>query len=161
MTGDDVHQSKRKSTLEDTLWSTNNNQRHARFAPFHFDSDSLSDSSFSWLFFFPFSFCFMSIPRWQLIAVQSANSRFHLRNQWCWDEQSPDTPGIACGLVRAHANAAFAGLVMSALFGLAVSIKFHAPGFLGAPTQGILYPWLGNAFIAFLYYAFHFSPEGR
>jgi cbb3-type cytochrome oxidase subunit 1 len=55
--------------------------------------------------------------------------------------------------------------VLAALFGLAVSIKFHAPGFLGSHawdtwgrlrydhTQGILYAWLGNAFIAFLYYA--------
>ncbi|HEY4047882.1 MAG TPA: cbb3-type cytochrome c oxidase subunit I [Acidobacteriaceae bacterium] len=80
----------------------------------------------------------------------------------------PTPPGIAYRLVRAHAIAAFVGLVLSALFGLAVSIKFHAPGFLGAHgwdtwgrlrydhTQGILYAWLGNAFIAFLYYAVPF-----
>ncbi len=72
---------------------------------------------------------------------------------------------IAYPLVRAHAYAAFAGLFLSALFGLLVSIKFHAPAFLGGHgwetwgrlrydhTQGILYAWLGNAFIAFLYYA--------
>ena len=71
----------------------------------------------------------------------------------------------AYSLIRAHTYAAFAGLVLSALFGLAVSIKFHAPGFLGGHgwdtwgrlrydhTQGILYAWLGNAFLAFLYYA--------
>lgn len=74
------------------------------------------------------------------------------------------TPAIQ-KLIRAHAYAAFAGLVISALFGLLVSIKFYAPAFLGGHgwdtwgrlrydhTQGILYAWLGNAFIAFLYYA--------
>jgi cytochrome c oxidase cbb3-type subunit I/II len=68
-------------------------------------------------------------------------------------------------LVRAHIFAAFIGLLISALFGLMVSIKFHIPDFLSAHgwdtwgrlrydhTQGILYAWLGNAFIAFLYYA--------
>lgn len=68
-------------------------------------------------------------------------------------------------LIRAHTFAAFAGLVLSAVFGLLVSVKFHAPSFLGDQawdtwgrlrydhTQGILYAWLGNAFIAFLYYA--------
>jgi cbb3-type cytochrome oxidase subunit 1/cbb3-type cytochrome oxidase cytochrome c subunit len=74
------------------------------------------------------------------------------------------TPGVQ-KLIRAHAVAAFAGLLISALFGLLVSIKFYAPSFLGGHawdtwgrlrydhTQGILYAWLGNAFIAFLYYA--------
>jgi cytochrome c oxidase cbb3-type subunit I/II len=68
-------------------------------------------------------------------------------------------------LIRAHTYAAFAGLLLSSLFGLLVSIKFYAPGFLDGHawdtwgrlrydhTQGILYAWLGNAFIAFLYYA--------
>lgn len=68
-------------------------------------------------------------------------------------------------LIRAHTYAAFAGLLISALFGLMVSIKFHAPNFLSGHgwdtwgrlrydhTQGILYAWLVNAFIAFLYYA--------
>ena len=68
-------------------------------------------------------------------------------------------------LIRAHTFAAFAGLLLSAIFGLLVSIKFHAPSFLDGHgwdtwgrlrydhTQGILYAWLGNAFIAFLYYA--------
>lgn len=71
-------------------------------------------------------------------------------------------------LVRAHTYAAFSGLTLSALFGLMVSIKFHAPSFLSTHaastwgrlrydhTQGILYAWLGNAFIAFLYYAVPF-----
>lgn len=68
-------------------------------------------------------------------------------------------------LMRAHTYAAFAGLGLSSLFGLLVAIKFYLPGFLGGHawdtwgrlrydhTQGILYAWLGNAFIAFLYYA--------
>ena len=68
-------------------------------------------------------------------------------------------------LIRAHVGAAFIGLVLSALFGLMTSIKFHIPEFLSGHgwdtwgrlrynhTQGILYAWLGNAFIAFLYYA--------
>ena len=72
---------------------------------------------------------------------------------------------VAHDLIRAHTYAAFAGLLLSGLFGLLVSIKFHAPSFLGSHgwdtwgrlrydhTQGILYAWLGNAFIAFLYYA--------
>ncbi|MHB1699774.1 MAG: cbb3-type cytochrome c oxidase subunit I [Acidobacteriaceae bacterium] len=72
---------------------------------------------------------------------------------------------VATKLVRAHTYAAFVGLILSALFGLAVSIKFHAPEFLTNHaaltwgrlrydhTQGILYAWLGNAFIAFIYYA--------
>ncbi|HET9086841.1 MAG TPA: cbb3-type cytochrome c oxidase subunit I [Acidobacteriaceae bacterium] len=75
---------------------------------------------------------------------------------------------VATKLVRAHTYAAFAGLMLSALFGLAVSIKFHVPEFLTGHsaltwgrlrydhTQGILYAWLGNAFLAFLYYAVPF-----
>src|SRR5260370_15859687 len=77
----------------------------------------------------------------------------------------------AYSLIRAHTYAAFAGLVLSALFGLAVSIKFHAPGFPAGHgwdtwgslcydhPQGILYAWLGNAFIAFLYYAAPFLTK--
>lgn len=72
---------------------------------------------------------------------------------------------VATGLVKAHAYAAFVGLVLSALFGLAVSVKFHVPEFLTNHaaltwgrlrydhTQGILYAWLGNAFIAFIYFS--------
>ena len=74
-------------------------------------------------------------------------------------------PADTHGLIRAHTIASLVGLFLSALFGLCVSIKFDAPGFLGHHawetwgrlrydhTQGILYAWLGNAFIAFLYYA--------
>ena len=68
-------------------------------------------------------------------------------------------------LIAAHGYAALAGLVLSAIFGLLVSLKFHLPELLTGPawltwgrlrydhTQGILYAWLGNAFLAFLYYA--------
>ncbi|HEX4020499.1 MAG TPA: cbb3-type cytochrome c oxidase subunit I [Acidobacteriaceae bacterium] len=75
---------------------------------------------------------------------------------------------IESRLIRAHTYAAFCGLLLSALFGLMVSIKFNAPSFLTGHaawtwgrlrydhTQGILYAWLGNAFIAFLYYAVPF-----
>ena len=53
-------------------------------------------------------------------------------------------------LIRAHVGAAFIGLVLSALFGLMTSIKFHMPEFLSGHgwdtwgrlrynhTQGIL-----------------------
>src|SRR5580698_2241041 len=68
-------------------------------------------------------------------------------------------------LVAAHGYASLAGVLVSALFGLAVSLKFHAPEFLSQyswltwgrlrfdHTQGILYGWLGNLFLAFLYCA--------
>ncbi|MFP5210960.1 MAG: cbb3-type cytochrome c oxidase subunit I [Acidobacteriota bacterium] len=80
-------------------------------------------------------------------------------------QAAPAQVPVESKLVRAHAYAAFAGLVLSALFGLAVSINFHVPEFLTNHaaltwgrlrydhTQGILYAWLGNAFIAFIYYA--------
>jgi cbb3-type cytochrome c oxidase subunit II len=68
-------------------------------------------------------------------------------------------------LVSAHGYAALAGILISALFGLAVALKFNFPEFLAQDswltwgrlrfdhTQGILYGWLGNLFLAFLYYA--------
>ena len=80
---------------------------------------------------------------------------------------------VATGLVRAHTYAAFVGLLVSALFGLTVSIKFHVPEFLTNRaaltwgrlrydhTQGILYAWLGNAFLAFIYYAVPFLTRRR
>ena len=51
-----------------------------------------------------------------------------------------------------------------AVLGLVMSIKFHAPDWLGgvpwlswgrlryAHTQGLFFGWLGNAFLAFLYF---------
>lgn len=87
--------------------------------------------------------------------------------------ENQSSPPIAYKLIRAHTYSAFVGLVLSALFGLMVSIKFHAPSFLSGHgwdtwgrlrydhTQGILYAWLGNAFIAFLYYAVPFLTKKR
>ena len=69
------------------------------------------------------------------------------------------------GLVRAHALASLGGLVVAALFGLLVAIKFSLPEFLGQHdalswgrlrmnhTQGVFFGFLGNAALAFAYYA--------
>ena len=73
--------------------------------------------------------------------------------------------GTEYGLVQAHGFAALITLILSALFGTAVAIKFVLPNFLGGEpwatwgllrynhTQGIMFGWLGNAFLAFLYFA--------
>ena len=72
-------------------------------------------------------------------------------------------PEIDSLLVRAHALAAFATLLIAVLFGILVSLQFIFPDLIGAfpswgrmryaHTQGIMLGWLGNAFIAFMYYA--------
>lgn len=71
---------------------------------------------------------------------------------------------VETGLIRAHVFAALASLIIAALFGTAVAIKLVQPDFLGSQvattwgsmranhTQGILFGWLGNAFLAFLYF---------
>jgi len=68
-------------------------------------------------------------------------------------------------LIRAHGIAALAMVVVSALFGVLVAVKFVLPDFMGGAawatwgrlrynhTQGILFGFLGNAFLAFLYHA--------
>jgi cbb3-type cytochrome c oxidase subunit II len=68
-------------------------------------------------------------------------------------------------LIRAHGFAALAMVVYSGFLGIVTAIKFHHPDFLSeepwltwgrlryAHTQGIFFGWLGNAFLAFLYYA--------
>lgn len=73
-------------------------------------------------------------------------------------------PQVDHDLIRAHGLAALATLGASALFGLAVSLKFVIPDFLGGTqsltwgllrfnhTQGILFGWLGNSFLAFTYH---------
>ncbi len=80
---------------------------------------------------------------------------------------SHDTPlpGTEYALVRAHGYAALATLLISATFGILVSLKFNFPDFLGGEgwltwgrlrynhTQGVFFGWLGNAFLAFLYYS--------
>lgn len=97
--------------------------------------------------------------------VASPLVRAHTRTEFAGMNSSGSSQRVTWPLVRAHTYAAFAGLLISALFGLMVSIKFSAPSFLGGHgwdtwgrlrydhTQGILFAWLGNAFIAFLYYA--------
>ena len=65
-------------------------------------------------------------------------------------------------LIRAHVHASVVTVLISALFGLLVSMKLHTP-FGGDAwstwgrlrynhTQGIFFGWLGNAFLAFSYY---------
>ena len=73
-------------------------------------------------------------------------------------------PNTEVGLIRAHVHASVATVLLSALFGLAVSLKFFLPAFLAGDgwstwgrlrynhTQGIFFGWLGNAFLAFFYY---------
>src|SRR6202521_5912403 len=74
-------------------------------------------------------------------------------------------PSIEYDLIRAHIFASLVTLVISVLFGITVATKFTFPEFLGGhawltwgrlphnQTQGIFFGWLGNAFLAFLYYA--------
>src|SRR5712664_1084210 len=74
-------------------------------------------------------------------------------------------PSVEYGLIRAHVFASLLTLVFSALFGILVATKFTLPEFLGGRrrltrdslrynhTQGIFFGWLGNAFLAFFYYA--------
>jgi cytochrome c oxidase cbb3-type subunit I/II len=68
-------------------------------------------------------------------------------------------------LVRVHGFAALAMVLYSTLLGIVMATKFHHPDFLTtepwltwgriryAHTQGIFFGWLGNAFLAFMYYA--------
>ncbi len=77
-------------------------------------------------------------------------------------------PAIEVGLFRAHVIAALVTLVLSAIFGTLVALKFQFPEWLGGSawltwgrlrynhTQGIFFGWLGNAFLAFLY---HVTPR--
>jgi cbb3-type cytochrome c oxidase subunit I len=74
-------------------------------------------------------------------------------------------PHVETDLVHAHGIAALATLLLSALFGIIVSLQLILPdlgrdvAWLGwgrlryAHTQGIMLGWLGNAFLAFLYHA--------
>lgn len=73
-------------------------------------------------------------------------------------------PRIEHDLVRAHGLAALSAVVVVALAGLVVALKLVVPNFVGtaAPltwgrlrfvhTQGLFFGWLGNSFLAFLYY---------
>jgi cytochrome c oxidase cbb3-type subunit I/II len=74
-------------------------------------------------------------------------------------------PSVEYGLIRAHVFASMVTVVISALFGILVATKFTFPEFLGGHgwltwgrlrynhTEGIFFGWLGNAFLAFFYYA--------
>src|SRR5246500_2089570 len=74
-------------------------------------------------------------------------------------------PTIEYDLIRAHVYASLVTLVISVLFGITVATKFSFPEFLGSHawltwgrlrynhTEGIFFGWLGNAFLAFFYYA--------
>jgi cbb3-type cytochrome c oxidase subunit I len=79
---------------------------------------------------------------------------------------TPETPlPTETGLIRAHTAAALAMAGYTVLVGLVTAAKFHWPDWLGAVpwltwgrlryahTQGVFFGWLGNAFLAFLYYA--------
>jgi cytochrome c oxidase cbb3-type subunit I/II len=80
-------------------------------------------------------------------------------------QHTGDVPNIEYGLVRVHVFASLATLLVSVLFGILVATKFNFPEFLGGHawltwgrlrynhTQGIFFGWLGNAFLAFFYYA--------
>jgi len=74
-------------------------------------------------------------------------------------------PSVEYDLVRAHVLASLVTLVISVVFGITVATKFSFPEFLGSHawltwgrlrynhTEGIFFGWLGNAFLAFFYYA--------
>lgn len=81
---------------------------------------------------------------------------------------APSSAGRAeseVSLVRAHGLAAVAQVGYVALLGWIMAAKFHWPDWLGdipwltwgrlryAHTQGVFFGWLGNAFLAFCYYA--------
>ncbi len=79
-------------------------------------------------------------------------------------DTSQDTvPEIDSLLVRAHSLAAFATLLLAVAFGILVSLQFVFPDLIDAfpswgrmryaHTQGIMLGWLGNSFLAFMYYA--------
>jgi len=68
-------------------------------------------------------------------------------------------------LVAAHGIAALVALLIAALFGIIVSLQFLMPDLTGgflplgwgrlryAHTQGVMFGWLGNVFLAFMYHA--------
>jgi len=78
---------------------------------------------------------------------------------------SADAPTVETRLVYAHGLAAIITLLIAVTFGILASIELFVPDLAGNPvwlswgrlrydhTQGILFGWLGNAFLAFLYHA--------
>src|ERR1700682_2415880 len=87
------------------------------------------------------------------------------RNERANTRSSDALPSVEYDLIRAHVFASLATLLISVLFGILVATKFNFPEFLGGHawltwgrlrynhTQGIFFGWLGNAFLAFFYYA--------
>ena len=81
------------------------------------------------------------------------------------DERAPSGANSTSPLIRWHGYAALASVQYVALLGLIMAIRLHAPDWLGAVpwlswgrlrfahTQGLFFGWLGNAFLAFLYYS--------
>src|SRR5882724_11231240 len=94
-------------------------------------------------------------------AAQNLSSRDERANS----QNLGALPAIEYDLIRAHVFASLVTLVISVLFGILVATKFTFPEFLGGHgwltwgrlrynhTQGIFFGWLGNAFLAFFYYA--------
>lgn len=92
-------------------------------------------------------------------AIQTMNHGTFRR-----DRKDLPVPRTEYDLVRWHGHAALLTVLISALFGILVATKFNFPTFMGGHawetwgrlrynhTQGIFFGWLGNAFIAFLYY---------
>lgn len=88
-------------------------------------------------------------------------------------ETSPSTVQTESGLIRAHGLASLAMLLYVMLLGLVIALKMQIPGLLGsqdwltwgrlrnAHTQGMFFGWLGNAFLAFCYYAVPRLTERR
>src|SRR6266446_8087753 len=80
-------------------------------------------------------------------------------------QSAGELPSVEYSLIRAHVFASLATLLISVSFGILVATKFNFPEFLGGHawltwgrlrynhTQGIFFGWLGNAFLAFFYYA--------
>ena len=87
------------------------------------------------------------------------------REQQANGQSAGEIPSVEYGLIRAHVYASLATVLISASFGILVASKFNFPEFLGGHawltwgrlrynhTQGIFFGWLGNAFLAFFYYA--------
>src|SRR6266404_5385744 len=97
--------------------------------------------------------------------MTTSTQNFSYRDEQADSRSLGALPPIEYDLIRAHIFASLVTLVISVLFGLLVSTKFNFPEFLGGHgwltwgrlrynhTQGIFFGWLGNAFLAFFYYA--------
>src|SRR3982074_2831709 len=95
------------------------------------------------------------------ISSEQSVYRVQQRNR----QSAGELPSVEYSLIRAHVYASLATVLISASFGILVASKFNFPEFLGGHawltwgrlrynhTQGIFFAWLGNAFLAFFYYA--------